>query len=125
MSEENDLKDNLAKLSYFKDRLGNPVSQQEHEAIMGISSDIDKFTIERNLLVAQLEQLRMEKRELDDLREIRDSFAMMVRNGCYDLERSQGMFDTRSTSIVIFHYLYAERRRWIVRLRKLFGKGTW
>lgn len=125
MSEANDLRDSLDKVKFFKDRLGNPVSQEEHEAIMGISSDIDKFKIERNLLVAQLEQLRMEKHELDDLREIRDTFAMMVRQGYYDLERAQGMFDTKSTCHVIFHYLYTERQRWIVRLRKLFGKGTW
>jgi hypothetical protein len=125
MSESGDLRENLEKVRFFRSRLGEPVSQQEREAIMGITSDIDKFTIEKNAILAQLEQLRMEKSELEELRLIRDTFAHMVQDGYYDLERAEGVFEGKSVSTILFHYLHSERKRWVVRLRKLIGRGTW
>jgi hypothetical protein len=125
MSENDDLRENLEKMRFFRNRLSKPISQEEREAIMGITSDIDKLTIEKNAILAQLEQLRMEKSELEELRLIRDTFAYMVQGGYYDLERAEGVFEGKSVSTIIFHYLHSERKRWVVKLRKLIGKGTW
>ena len=115
MDNKQEMSDHRENMREFKDRLGQPVDQQTREAIMGISSDLDKFVIERNILAAQLEQMRMEQSELRDLRELRDMIAAMFRGGMYRLEKAHGYIDGQSYTQVAMHYLLLERSRFWVR----------
>lgn len=125
MDNKQEMSDHRESMREFKDRLGKPVTQEEREAIMGITSDIDKFVIERNILAAQLEQMRMEQGELRDLRELRDMIAAMFRGGFYRLEKARGYVDGQSYAQVAMHYLLVERQRLWVKIRAWFGVPTW
>lgn len=125
MDNKQEMGDHRENMREFKDRLGRPVTQEEREQIMGISSDLDKFVIERDILAAQLAQLRMEQSELRDLRELRDLIAAMFRGGMYRLEKAHGYIDGQSYTQVAMHYLLLERSRFWVRLRARLGVPTW
>jgi hypothetical protein len=124
--EYKDIKEQREKMREFQDHLGRPVDQETRERIMGICGDIDKFVIERNILAAQLAQMRLEEDELRDLRALRDLVAGLFRSDLYTLEKAEGKIDGKSVVQVVGNYLLKERGRWLVVFRRVFlGRGTW